>query len=120
MAHAAPPTQYKCFIAFSMNWLYAIYPCKEQHILRPGSLPSDRQHGRSCGTEIDKNGTFLWFVHHHHNNNILSSTAFISTGSMKKIYVVNLYPKNGTIAWLCALAIVLTKRWSHCVENSRT
>ena len=40
LAHAAPPTQYKPFIAFSTNWLFegstSTYSCKEQQSSRPG------------------------------------------------------------------------------------
>ena len=40
LAHAAPPTQYKTFAAFSTNWLSegssSTYTCKEQWISRPG------------------------------------------------------------------------------------
>ena len=51
LAHAAPPTQYKAFIAFSTNCLSEgstlRYTYKEQQISRPGYLPSDRQHAKS-------------------------------------------------------------------------
>ena len=43
LAHAAPPTQYKAFMAFSTNWLpegsTSRYTCKEQQISRPGYIP---------------------------------------------------------------------------------
>ena len=64
LAHAAPPTQYKAFMAFSTNWLSegstSRYTCKEQQISRPGYLPSDCQHAKSSRrTEIAKNSIFL-------------------------------------------------------------
>ena len=63
LVHAAPPTPYKAFMAFSTNWLpegsTSSYNCKEQQISRPGYVSSDRQHAKSRRTEIDKNGIFL-------------------------------------------------------------
>ena len=40
LVHAAPPTQYKAFTAFSTNWpsesFTSRYTCKEQQMSRPG------------------------------------------------------------------------------------
>ena len=56
LAHAALPTQYKAFMAFSPNWRpegsTLTYTCKEEQISSPGYLASDRQHAKSRRTEI--------------------------------------------------------------------
>ena len=54
------------------------------------SRPSDRQHVKSCRTDMDKNGTFLSFVHDHNNNyhnNIFSSHGF----SLNWFYTIQSY-----------------------------